>query len=193
MLVSDGSPIRHVGHQWVSNHACWSLIGLRLGMSVSYGSPIWHDGLQSVSVRSTMGLWSGMLVSDGSLIRHVGLQGVYDERFRSPVGLRSGMLVSHQACWFRWCMSVSNGTPIRHVGLWSGMSVSDWSPIRHVGLCMLHIFVNSLKIWYPTISLTWFWNHPDSGKLWKAKPCALNRWSEGLCTHQFLWMLNAAT
>ena len=47
-----------------------------------------------------------------------------DEACRSPMGLRSGILVSNQLCW----------SSIRHVGLQLGFLVSDGSPIRHVGL-----------------------------------------------------------
>ena len=70
--VSNESPIRHVGLQWVSDQACRSPMGLRSGMLVS-----------DEARRSQIGLRSGMSVSDGSPIRHVGL-----------VGFRSGMLVS---------------------------------------------------------------------------------------------------
>ena len=65
--------------------------------------------------RSPTDLQSGMSVYGGSLIRHVGLQWVFDEACWSPMKL---LEVSDQAC--RYLMKhfvVSDGSPIRHVGL----------------------------------------------------------------------------
>ena len=65
-----------------------------------------------------------MLISDGSPIRHVGLQRgmlVFNGAFRSPmghVGLQWGMSVSDGAYQFPMkLVEVSDGSPIRHVGL----------------------------------------------------------------------------
>ena len=58
MLVSDGSPIRHISLRWsmsVSTKTCWSQIGLQSGMSVSDGacwSPMGQFGIQWRSSRS---------------------------------------------------------------------------------------------------------------------------------------------
>ena len=70
MLISDGSPISHIGLPCVSNQACRSLLK---HVEVSNRSPIRHVGLRCVSDRSSMGLQSGMSVSDVTPIRHVGL------------------------------------------------------------------------------------------------------------------------
>ena len=50
------------------------------------------------------------------------------------MGLCWGMLVSNKTCSLQWGMSVSDGSQIRHVGLWWGILVSNGSLFRHVGL-----------------------------------------------------------
>ena len=89
----------------VSDEACWSLMrhaGHRWVSNLACRSLIRHVVLRWVSRQAC---WSPM--------RHVGLLRVSVQNCRSPIGLRSGMLVS-------------NGSPIRHVGIrW----VSARSPI----------------------------------------------------------------
>ena len=83
MLVKDGSPMRHIGLQWVSDETCRSIMGLRLGMSVSDGSQIAGMLVSDEARWSPMGLQSGMLVSD--------------QACRSRMGLRLGMSVSDRS------------------------------------------------------------------------------------------------
>ena len=58
--VSNGSPNRHIGFQWVSEQAYWFPMGLRTGISVSNRSPNRHIGFQWVfkqAYRFPIGLW----------------------------------------------------------------------------------------------------------------------------------------
>ena len=94
MSIYDGSPMGHVGFRWVSDGACWFLMGLQLGMSVSDGSPMKH-----------------VEVFNGSPIRHVSLRwgmSVINGACRSSICLRSCIFVSD----FSMLRS-----PIRHVSL----------------------------------------------------------------------------
>ena len=63
--VSSGSPIRHVGLQWVSDQACWFTRGLRLGSSASDGFLVMHIGLSGYTQTclkwvSNQACWSPM-------------------------------------------------------------------------------------------------------------------------------------
>ena len=51
MSISDGSPIRHVGHQQVPGHASWAPMGLQLDMLVFDGSSM---SFQLVSDNNTI-------------------------------------------------------------------------------------------------------------------------------------------
>ena len=72
--VSDGSPIRHVSLRWgmsATNGACLFLMGHQSGMSVSN---VACPGLQWVSDQACWSLVKHVEVFDGSPIRHVGLR-----------------------------------------------------------------------------------------------------------------------
>ena len=95
MSVSNWFPMGHVGFRWVSKGECQL--------------PLGHVGQL-----------------DGSSIRHVGLR---CSMSRSLMDLRSGMSVSNEAFrGLRWVSDQATCSPMKHI------EVSDGSPIRHVGL-----------------------------------------------------------
>ena len=115
--MSKSSQIRHVGLRWVSQEACWSLMGLPGGMLVSdetcwylmtCWSPMRHCGLQWDMLVSNETCWSPM--------RHVGLQwgmSVY----------QLDMTVSNETC--RSTNDVSDQIYRSPTGLWFPLLIKD--------------------------------------------------------------------